>query len=241
MTNQYIDNYVVFDLETTGCNPVKDYIIEIGAAKIQNGKIVTKYNQLINPKIAIPYYITKITGITDDMVKDKPVMEEVLSKFLSFCEGEYILGHNISFDYRFIKAKCTKRGYSFTKKAVDTLAIARKTLKHLPSRRLGDLCDYYGIELSHAHRAVHDALATYQLYQCLKKDFFDLDQSLFIPKDMVWNPPKMEMITNRQKKYLFSLIKTYKVDFNQDIETLTKSEASRVIDNILSEYRYKYM
>ena len=69
--NNYIDNYVVFDLETTGCNPVNDYIIEIGAIKIENGEIHSVYNQMINPKIAIPPLITNITGITNDMVKDK--------------------------------------------------------------------------------------------------------------------------------------------------------------------------
>ena len=135
--NNYIDNYVVFDLETTGCNPVNDYIIEIGAIKIENGEIHSVYNQMINPKIATPPLITNITGITNDMVKDKPTIDEVLEDFLVFCKEDYILGHNISFDYRFIKAKCYKRGYSFNKKAFDTLEIARKSLKDLPSRSLG--------------------------------------------------------------------------------------------------------
>jgi len=239
MVNSYLENYVVFDLETTGCNPVKDYIIEIGALKIVNGKIHSSFNELINPGIAIPNYITAITGITDGMVKGKPFIDEVLQDFLAFCQEDYILGHNILFDFKFIKAKCHQKGYAFNKKALDTLEISRKHLRQLPSRSLGALCQYYGIELSHAHRAVHDAFATHQLFQCLKRDFLAMSPSSFEPKEMVWTPPKMEMITDKQKKYLQSLLRTYKINLNREVESLTKSEASRVIDHILSEYRYK--
>jgi len=234
-------NVVVFDLETTGCNPVLDSIIEIGAIKIENGKAVDKYHQMLNPKESIPSFITEITGITNDMVKDGLTIEEALPSFLDFCDGDYVLGHNVSFDYRFIKAKSIKEGYGFSKKAIDTLAIARRFLKHLPSRSLAPLCQYYGIDLTNAHRAIHDAEATFQLFKCLKRDFFHIDESLFKARDMVWNPPKQDMITERQKRYLISLIKTHKIEIDKDIEGLTKSEASRMIDNILTQYRCRFI
>jgi DNA polymerase-3 subunit alpha (Gram-positive type) len=237
MRNEYIDHLIVFDLETTGCNPVQDYIIEIGAIKIKDGEIVSKYHQMVNPGIPIPYFITEITGITDDMVSDAPYISEALPSFLDFCDTDYILGHNISFDYRFIKSKCSSLGYTFNKKALDTLMIARKFLKHLPSRSLGPLCEYYGIDLRNAHRAIHDAEATYRLFQCLKKDFMDVDASAFIAKEITWDPPKQEMITPRQKKYLADLIRMHRLVVNEDIETLTKSEASRMIDKILVQVR----
>lgn len=237
MKMDYIDHLIVFDLETTGCNPVQDHIIEIGAIKIQNGEIVSRYHQLINPEIPIPYFITEITGITDDMVSGAPLISEALPGFLDFCDSEYILGHNISFDYRFIKSKCFNLGYAFDKKALDTLAIARKFLKHLPSRSLGPLCEYYGIDLKNAHRAIYDAEATYRLFQRLKKDFMDLDASAFTAQEITWKPPKQERITPRQKKYLSDLIRMHRIVLNEDIETLTKSEASRMIDKILVQVR----
>jgi DNA polymerase-3 subunit epsilon len=237
MKNNHIDNIVVFDLETTGCNPVLDSIIEIGAIKIKDGKIVSRFHQMVNPEIPIPYFITEITGITDEMVSGHPAISEVLPEFLKFCDTDYILGHNISFDYRFIKSKCCNLGYTFNKKALDTLAVARKFLRHLPSRSLGPLCEYYGIDLKNAHRAVHDAEATYRLFQCLKKDYFDMDDTAFIAKEMVWNPPKQDMITERQKKYLTNLIRMHRIVLDAEIENLTKSEASRMIDKILVQVR----
>ncbi|WP_058486661.1 3'-5' exonuclease [Defluviitalea phaphyphila] len=241
MKENNIKNLVVFDLETTGCNPVSDHIIEIGAIKIKDGKISSKYHQMVNPNVPIPNFITEITGITNDMVQEYPSIEKVLPEFLSFCDTDYILGHNISFDYRFIKAKCVKLGYSFNKKAFDTLSIAKKFLSNLPSRSLGALCQHYGIDLKNAHRAIHDAEATYKLFKYLKRDFYDLDQSAFKAKNMAWKPPKQEMITQKQKKYLLSLIRMYKIELDKDIDTLTKSEASRLIDRILTERKSKYI
>lgn len=237
MNKNYMNQFVVFDLETTGCNPVTNSIIEIGAIKIEGGEIVSKYHKMVNPQIQIPHFITEITGITDEMVAGHPTIYEVLPGFLDFCEGDYILGHNVSFDYRFIKSKCCEAGYVFNKKALDTLAIARRFLKHLPSRSLGPLCEYYGIDLRNAHRAVHDAEATYQLFQCLVNDFIDQDKEVFTAKEMIWNPPKQDMITEKQKKYLTSLVKVHRIELNKEIETLTKSEASRMIDQILVQIR----
>ncbi len=230
-------NMIVFDVETTGISPLNDRIIEIGAIKIRGGKITSELSTLVNPGVCIPPRITDITGITDAMIANQPRIEEVLPEFLAFCEEDIILGHNISFDYSFIKASCVKEGLAFNKQAVDTLTIARKFLKGLPSRSLGGLCEHYNISLTQAHRAVHDARATYALFRCLQEQFYEHAPESFTARQMTWTPPKQDMITDRQKKYLQSLVRSHNKNLDREITTYTKTEASRLIDQILREIR----
>ncbi len=225
--------FIVLDIETTGINPMYHKITEIGAIKIEKETIVETFNHLINPMADIPKNITQLTGITNEMVKDKPTIEWVLPRFISFTEEYPILGHNIHFDYSFIKTHAVAQNLSFEKKALDTLKIARATLKELPSRSLGKLCDHYHISNSNAHRAYNDAYVTYQVYHCLKEQFYEMNPELFQFKRIQWKPKKQSPITDKQKKYLFSLIHRYDVTLETEIDTLTKSEASRIIDTIL--------
>ena len=95
MTNEY----VCVDIETTGCKPMENKIIEIGAVKVKDGKIVDTFSRLIDPECNIPYYITNLTGITNDMVKGQDTIAIVLKDFIDFAEGDEIMGHNIMFDY----------------------------------------------------------------------------------------------------------------------------------------------
>ncbi|NMA82377.1 MAG: DUF3072 domain-containing protein [Epulopiscium sp.] len=231
------DQFVVFDLETTGCNPERDQIIEIGAIKVKKGQIVSEYQQLVHPQMAIPSHITEITGITNEMVYEQPHIHEVLPEFLVFCESDYILGHNILFDYKFIKYNVLRHQYTFEKKAFDTLKIARNFLKHLPSRSLGAICEYYSIDHLHAHRALDDARVTYEVFLKLKEQFFHQDPEIFNPQPINWEPKKLEPITIKQKNYLKNLLRMQKRQLDRDIEDLTKSEASRWIDSLLREMR----
>ena len=157
-----MNRYVVLDIETTGTHPIRNEIIEIGAVYVENGQVIKKFNELICPRESISEYITGITGIDDTMVADAPPIEEVMPRFIDFCEDVPLIGHNIIlFDYRMLKAKAVALGFEFEKKGLDTLNISRKVLGNLPSRRLGALCEYYQINLEHAHRAYDDAFATY--------------------------------------------------------------------------------
>ncbi len=231
------NSIVVFDLETTGCSPQESSIIEIGAIKILNDEIIDKRNQLINPCIEIPEYITSLTGINDFMVSNKPTIETVLPKFIQFCNGSDILGHNISFDYSFIKANCLKFGYEFEKNAIDTLKLARKLLPDVPSKKLTELCKYYNIDLKNAHRAVHDAKATYELYKCLKREFYEDNKELFLPQPLVWTPSSLKMITDKQKAYLLSLKHKYHIKLEKPIDEFSKSEATNTINKALKLIR----
>lgn len=231
------NSIVVFDLETTGCNPQEDFIIEIGAIKVIDGEIVDRRSQLINPCIDIPEYITELTGINDLMIINKPTIDIVIPKFVEFCDGSDIMGHNILFDYGFIKANCLKYGYTFEKCAIDTLRLSRKLLPDIPSRKLGELCKYYNIDLTKAHRAMHDAQATYEVFKHLEAEFYNQNKELFIPQQLCWEPTALKMITDKQKSYLLGLKNKYNIKLEKPIEELTKSEASTTIDKILKLIR----
>ncbi len=229
--------YVVVDIETTGTHPLNSDIIEIGAVYVEEGKAIKHFNELICPNQEISEYITGITGITNDMVKDAPPIEEVLPRFITFCKEAFLIGHNlILFDYRMLKTKATLLGLPFEKEGLDTLVISRKMLPQLPSRRLGDLCDYYGISLENAHRAYDDAYATYELFEYLKRDFEEIDANLFKEEKMKWESPKNVPLTAKQKKYLISLCTKHGLEVGQDVDHLTKSECSKRIDHIIYQY-----
>ncbi|PHV72314.1 DNA polymerase III subunit epsilon [Sporanaerobium hydrogeniformans] len=229
--------YVVVDIETTGTHPLNSDIIEIGAVYVEEGQVIKQFNQLVQPNQEISAYITGITGITNEMVQEAPPIEKVMPQFLDFCEGAFLVGHNIIlFDYRMLKAKAALLKLPFEKDGVDTLTISRKMLSKLPSRKLGDLCAYYDIALENAHRAYDDAYATYELFEKLKKDFYEREPQLFKEVPMKWEVPKKIPLTPKQKKYLMSLCAKHGLEIDVDIEQLTKSECSRRIDQIICQY-----
>lgn len=230
-------SYVVVDIETTGTQPLNSDIIEIGAVYIENNEVKNTFNRLVKPEQIISPYITSITGITNEMVASEPPIEEVMPEFIDFCKNATLIGHNlIVFDYRMLKVKATRLGFEFNQTALDTLVIARKMLAHLPSRKLKDLCEYYQISLVNAHRAYDDAYATYELFTKLKEEFYEEDPQLFRPQKVDWEIPKTYPITGKQKNYLIKLVDRYQVELEKDINAFTKSEASRTIDKIISQY-----
>ncbi|MGL4736484.1 MAG: exonuclease domain-containing protein [Cellulosilyticaceae bacterium] len=230
-------SYVVVDIETTGTQPLKSDIIEIGAVYIENHQVVKKYSSLVKPTQEISEYIESITGINNEMVANERPIGEVLPEFLAFCGDVPLVGHNlIVFDYRMLKVKATRLGLPFSKEAVDTLIVSRKLLADLPSRKLGDLCGYYGIDLVNAHRAYDDAYATYLLYEKLYEDFGSSEPELFVPERLTWELPEFVPITAKQKSFLLKLCEMHKIVLAQDIKSYSKSDASRQIDAIIREY-----
>ena len=158
------DTCVVFDIETTGFGPVNDQIIEIGAVKVVNGQIVDKYSTFINPDIPIPYHITQLTSITDDMVMDSPKIDVILPEFLEFCGDAVLVAHNASFDVGFINKKAEFLGIETDFTVVDTVGIARLLLPHLSRFKLNVVAKELGISLENHHRAVDDAGATAEIF-----------------------------------------------------------------------------
>lgn len=230
-----IKDYVCVDLETSGIRAKWDRIIEIGAVKVRDGKVVDTFSQLINPGIMISDRITDLTGITNEMLEGKPMIEDVLPEFIRFVGDDLLLGHNIMFDYNFLKQNAINLKLEFEKEGIDTLKIARKTLKGLESRGLEYLCKYYGIKDENHHRAYNDANVTSQLYLILMKQFGEEFPECFKTQPLKSQAKKMSPITEKQKAYLGNLMKWHRIVPDFDINQLTKNEASRKIDKILSE------
>lgn len=174
------DTYIVFDIETTGFSFMEDRITEIGAVKIQQGEVVERYSQLVNPMRSIPDKVVALTGITEEMVRDKPVIEDILSEFMDFVGDGVLVAHNAKFDVSFIRYACDQQGITFSPTVVDTLSLSRMLLKDLKRHKLNLVAKHLGIELLEHHRAVHDAEATAQIllrfFQMLQeKDVNNLD------------------------------------------------------------------
>ncbi|MCB2307706.1 PolC-type DNA polymerase III [Clostridium estertheticum] len=174
------DRFVVFDLETTGLSSENDKIIEIGALKIENGKIIDRFSEFVNPGIDIPYKIIELTGITNDNVSDAASIEDVLPKFLEFTKDSVLVAHNSDFDASFIKKNSQRLGFKFENAIMDTIPLAKYLLKDLKTFKLNTVAKYLGITLENHHRAVDDAKATADiLLHCFgllrEKNILDLD------------------------------------------------------------------
>lgn len=231
-----MNSYVCIDLENTGLSPRHDKIIEIGAVKVSEGAIVETFSSFVNPGRVLDENITKLTGISDEDLKDALQISEILPKFLEFVGDYQLLGHHVISDFAFIKKACVNMKISFEKEAVDTLRIARACLMELPSKRLSDLCEYYKIEMK-AHRALNDALATVELYNALRRDFLDKEPSLFVPQKLRYQAKKETPIRKAQIIRLNMLIERYGIDCPYEISRMSCNEASRYIDQILAKYK----
>ena len=166
--NEYFDDYVVFDIETSGLNPNKDNIIEIGAIKYINNKKVEEFSYLIDPEISLSEIITHVTGLTDKDLKGQKKIQEVLPKFLNFIDNLPLIGHNIRFDYDFIEANIKKLNLNHMKnKIVDTLFLSRITIYDSKNHKLETLKKYLNLDYN-SHRAIDDCHTTNALYQYCK-------------------------------------------------------------------------
>lgn len=164
------DDYVCVDLETTGLDPTSCQIIEIGAVKMESGVEVSRFSQLINPGEPIDPFITKLTGITNDMLRGQPEIEEILPKFLDWVGDSLIVGHNVNFDVNFLYDNTERTaGHPFSNDFVDTMRLSRKLYPEERHHRLVDLIRRFGIADSEEHRALSDALQTARCYEYIKQ------------------------------------------------------------------------
>ncbi len=163
--------YVVFDTETTGLDTNSCKVIELGAVKIINGEIKEFFQTFVNPEMHIPDDASRVNNIYDDMVKDAPKFNEVLVDFLKFVDGKTLVAHNMSYDIAVMNSNARNYGYIFENELIDTLALARKKLPHLKRFKLETLCNHLKIDLTGAHRAVNDAVATAKVFLELTKNF----------------------------------------------------------------------
>ena len=231
------ENYICIDLETTGLNPKTDRIIEIGAIKVREGRITEVFETFINPGRLLEERIVELTGISDEMLKNAPDINEVLPALLTFVGEDVLLGHSVLFDYSFLKKAAVNNKLTFERQGIDTLKIARRYLTELPSRSLDCLCNHYRIAHK-AHRALEDAKATCCLYDKLWEDFNDREDALkiFEPVPLHYQVKRDTPITPAQKERLYKLLNKHKITIEYELDKLTRSEASRYTDQILAKY-----
>lgn len=170
--DSYIENYVLFDLETTGISCRSDDVIEISALRVRNGQVTECFSSLVDPGRPIPWAASRVNNITDDMVAGEPTMEEILPQFLEFVGEDVLAGHNIArFDLNFLyRDSMVRFGLLPGNDYVDTLLFARQSLPGLPSYALTALAEHYGLTTQGAHRALNDCRMNQQVFERLARE-----------------------------------------------------------------------
>jgi DNA polymerase-3 subunit epsilon len=159
--------FAIVDIETTGGSAGRDRITEICILIHDGLTVVEKFSTLINPERRIPQMISRMTGITDEMVESAPKFFEVAKTIALMTEGKIFVAHNVTFDYGFIQAEFKSLGYNWKREKLCTVKLSRKLIPKLPSYSLGRLCDSIGIVIEARHRAAGDAEATAKLFDIL--------------------------------------------------------------------------
>lgn len=157
--------YCIVDIETTGGQRGRNKMTEIAMLLFDGEKILDRFESLINPEMSIPYHITRLTGIDNQMVEDAPKFYEIAKKIVEFSKDSIFVAHNVFFDYNFIQSEFRELGYSFKSKKMCTVRLARKILPGHKSYSLGNICADLQIPIKARHRAMGDAEATTELFR----------------------------------------------------------------------------
>jgi DNA polymerase-3 subunit alpha (Gram-positive type) len=233
MDKKECNDYTVIDLEMTGLAPSRDHVIEIGAVRVRGGEIVDTYGTLVNARHPIPQEVVELTGITEEMEATGKPEDEAMRQLLAFIGDDLLVGHNISFDYSFIRQWTVNQRLPLELYACDTLRIARGLLPEAQSKSLENLCTYFGIKRENAHRALDDAVETQQVFECLKR-LEPMKEALFTPRLLTYRAKRQTPATEHQKERLRELMEQRGITYEVGWETLTRSEASRLYDRIRS-------
>ncbi|AZR72387.1 PolC-type DNA polymerase III [Anoxybacter fermentans] len=237
--------WVVFDVETTGFNPTEEEIIEIGAVKIKDGKIIDRFSTFVNPGRSIPARITELTGIDDNMVAGAPTIAEIMPDFIEFFKDSVLVAHNAMFDYRFLTAALEKTGYSKLISNItilDTLNLSRALLPDLKKHRLNSLAEYFEVNLENHHRACDDAEATGEIFlkllEMLNKDITTLNEVNNLSKEIDWKRLKTYHLCILVKnstglKNLYKLISKSHLDYFYRHPRIPRSLLQKYRDGLL--------
>lgn len=195
--------YAIIDVETTGTGASYGKITEIAIILHSGVAVKETFTTLINPECNIPWNITRLTGITNEMVADAPKFYEVAKKIVEFTAGRIFVAHNAMFDYSFIKEEFKRLGYDFKRKTICTVKLGRKLLPGHRSYSLGNICADLGIGITDRHRAIGDALATAKLFEILISQNNLLESSLFVHQTYPLPSEKMAAIPGKTGVYYF--------------------------------------
>jgi DNA polymerase III subunit epsilon len=181
--------YAIIDIETTGGNPKTDKITEIAVLLHNGNTVVSEFNTLINPECRIPYHISALTGISNEMVANAPKFYEVARELVEITENAVFVAHNVAFDYGFIRNEFRRLGFEYTREQLCTVRLSRKLIPGHRSYSLGRLCDELRIPVNGRHRAMGDARATSMLFDILLRTESEsktayISNTIGIPRDL---------------------------------------------------------
>ena len=231
-----LDAYVAVDLEMTGLRARTDRILEIGGVKVFRGQMIDTFQQLVNPRMTLPEEIVTLTGITDKMARQGSSVREAVEGFLAFAEDLPLAGHNLIFDFSFLKQYAVNHGISLEKQGIDTLKLARRFLPEIEKKTLDSLCELFQIPRGRNHRALEDAKAAAALLEILKHKYGSREPAAFQPKYLQYKVKKQQPATKQQKIRLQELTEYHKIELDREIGSLTRNEASRLTDQIYTRY-----
>ncbi len=230
-----INEYVVLDLEMTGLSAKTDQVIEIGAVKIKDNEIIDRFGGLVNPKCKIPERVSALTGITNEMLENALEKDAAMERLLDFLEGYILVGQNINMDYGFLKQWAVNHKRPLEAKALDTLKLARKLLPGEQSKKLEDLCVFFKVERKAEHRAMEDAIETWQIFEKLKTLAMvqGKGEEYLKPQPLIYHAKKQSKASPRQIQRLKEYRAAKGITEEINWENLTKSEASRMMDKYI--------
>lgn len=226
--------FVVFDIETTGLDPFYDEIIEIGAIKVKDGIVTDTFSTLIKPEYEISEFITELTGITNEMVKDAPKINEVLPNFITFIEDDILVGHNVNFDINFIYDNLVKINQEPLKNDfVDTLRLSRRLLPNLSHHRLIDLTEYYKINNIGGHRAIRDTEMTLEVLKMLceeiKNQYGNFEKFKETFKRKSHGIKASDIVTNRTDFDVDNLFFDKNIAITGTLAKMSRKEAMQIV------------
>lgn len=231
-----VSSYVAVDLETTGLDPKRDKIIEIGAVRVIDGQETDIYETFVNPYRKLEERVVMLTGIGDSQVEAAPGIGEVIDSFLDFAGKLPILGHHVIFDYSFLKRAAVNNGRGFERQGIDTLKLARKFMPPEEKKNLKAACGYFGVEQGLSHRALADSKAAHLLYRKMAERYGGEAPDAFDPQALIYKVKKEQPASKRQKEHLQDLLKYHKIVLSVQTEHLSKNEISRITDKIIAQY-----
>lgn len=217
--------YSIIDIETTGLSPKKEKITEIAIFVHDGEKVVDEFSTLLNPEVDIPYRITQLTGISNKMVVDAPKFYEVARRIVEMTENTIFVGHNVHFDYNFVRKEFKEFGYDYQRKKICTARLSRKLLPGRRSYSLGKLCNELGIEITHRHRAFGDAGATVKLFEILLKVEKNLQDISLRSLNTSMNPDVIRKLPREAGVYYF---------YDDEGELIYVGKSKSIHDRVLS-------
>lgn len=231
-----LNNYTVIDLEMTGLNAKTDKILEVAAVRIREGKETECFSAIVNPQVYLNEKVMELTGITQEQADAGLPLDETLQEFLAFLGDDILVGQNVIFDFSFLKQWAVNHKIVLEKQAVDTLKLARLFLPVEQKKDLESLCAYFEIPRVNAHRALDDARETAQIFEKIKALYGEGQEEAFVPKPLRYKAKKQSPATERQKQYLKRFAQYHGIELEELSQAMTKSEASRLTDQLIAQY-----